>query len=462
MKKKIYSGLIITAYLLMLQGCAESPQEDIVVNKNDGTMEKAISEKKTESLNATIPQNYQDEFFVDANQIEVSVDAEILPIKEKIPVVRVRPHTITGEEAKKYAEVLFEGKKAYEFEAYTKSDFEEKILDLKKRISDQDVLVAEYGSREAANQVVEQLEKDIEAYEEQYRNAPEKAEKQECEWKFRSYDYYSEFPLPSIGESGYEGLEKTEQLIAKTDNSEGFVRILNITNRNETDYKLNYLSSYYEDEQAFVSGLPDRTITKDEAVEIGDRVVEALGFSDWKFSQYNVVKHTEQIFSLFYTPSYQGVQTLRGPLIDLKSDDLYAANYYYSEIGIGITNGEVTGVELISPMDVVRVENQDVETLPFEEVYRSFENQMQAQFTKTSIIDPEIPGIDDMEVEIRITKIQQGLFRIKKKDNSDEFLMVPVWSFYGTAVVDGGTWDEKEFVMINALDGSVINTNLGY
>ena len=462
MRKKIYFGFAAISCLLFLQGCAENPQEDIVVNKNEGTLEKAITKENEEETPRKISERYEDDFLIDAEQIEVSVDAEIQSADGALPVVRVKPHTINGEEAKAYADVLFEGQAAYEPEQNTKAEIEEKILELKERLSDQDAMIAEYGTREDAEQAAEQLEKEIAGYEAEYESAPEKAEKKKCEWKFHSYEYYSEFPLPSAGEAGYEGLEKTNQLIAKTDGADGFTRILDITNRDEEDYRLNYLSCYYEKEEDFVSSLPDREITKDEAVEIGDQLVEKLGFSDWKFYDYTVVKHTEQVFSLFYTPAYEGVQTLRGPIINVKSDDLYAANYYYSEIRIGITNGSVTSVELVSPMDVVKIENPDVETLPFEEIYQAFKNQMQAQFTKTTIIDPEIPGIDEMEMEIRITKIRQGLFRIKEKNNQDDFLVVPVWSFYGTAVVDDSTWTEQEFVMINALDGSVIDTNLGY
>ena len=43
MRKKFYFGFAAISCLLFLQGCAENPREDIVVNKNEGTLEKAIT-----------------------------------------------------------------------------------------------------------------------------------------------------------------------------------------------------------------------------------------------------------------------------------------------------------------------------------------------------------------------------------------------------------------------------------
>ena len=40
--------------------------------------------------------------------------------------------------------------------------------------------------------------------------------------------------------------------------------------------------------------------------------------------------------------------------------------------------------------------------------------------------------------------------------------MVPVWAFHGESYVNDSLWDEKDFVLVNALDGSIINPALGY
>ena len=119
-------------------------------------------------------------------------------------------------------------------------------------------------------------------------------------------------------------------------------------------------------------------------------------------------------------------------------------------------------LEMLSPMDIVNTENENVETLPFEEVYQSFVTHMNAQFTKSMILEATDPNIDTAKLEVKISEVNQGLFRIKEKNNEDEFLMVPVWAFHGESYVNDSLWDEKDFVLVNALDGSIINPALGY
>ena len=87
---------------------------------------------------------------------------------------------------------------------------------------------------------------------------------------------------------------------------------------------------------------------------------------NWQYAEYKT-SEAENIQNVMvtYTPSYESITAFQGPLIDLKAEDLYAANYYYSSLSIGFENGVLTSVELISPMDVVQIENENVETMEF-------------------------------------------------------------------------------------------------
>ena len=42
----------------------------------------------------------------------------------------------------------------------------------------------------------------------------------------------------------------------------------------------------------------------------------------------------------------------------------------------------------------------------------------------------------DSQVSVKTERIRQGLFRIKEKNNNDEFLIVPVWAFESTVYLD--------------------------
>lgn len=459
MKKNKYIFWLAFPICLALTGCAENPTEDIVVNKNEGKLEQAIQGENKKDSDASVPEKYTDQFQADGEKIEVSVDASVTGLEENKPVVRVKPHVITEEEAKQWADVLFEGATAYEPGEKSKTEIEDRILQLKERIGDQDKLLEDYGSQEEADRIKKELEEEIKEYEKQYASASDADEKIPCTWEFHPYGYYDDLPMPTSGDANYEGLDKTSQLIAQA-TVNGHQAMVEVDNREESDYRLNTQWFLYEDEQEWVKE-ETGTLSKEEAVKQADEIKNQLGMENWKYAEYKTSEaESIQNIMVTYTPSYENITAFQGPLIDLKSEDLYAANYYYSSLSIGFENGVLTSVELISPMDVVQIENENVETMDFEEIYQTFKKQAQAQFTESAFLDSD--ATETGTIQIEISEITEGLFRIKEKSNTEDFLMVPAWSFSGTLRVDGDDWGKQEFLMINGIDGSVINTSLGY
>ena len=459
MKKNKYIFWLAFPICLALTGCAENPTEDIVVNKNEGKLEQAIQGENKKDSDASVPEKYTDQFQADGEKIEVSVDASVTGLEENKPVVRVKPHVIMEEEAKQWADVLFEGATAYEPGEKSKTEIEDRILQLKERISDQDKLLEDYGSQEEADRIKKELEEEIKEYEKQYASASDADEKIPCTWEFHPYGYYDDLPMPTSGDANYEGLDKTSQLIAQA-TVNGHQAMVEVDNREESDYRLNTQWFLYEDEQEWVKE-ETGTLSKEEAVKQADEIKNQLGMENWKYAEYKTSEaESIQNIMVTYTPSYENITAFQGPLIDLKSEDLYAANYYYSSLSIGFENGVLTSVELISPMDVVQIENENVETMDFEEIYQTFKKQAQAQFTESAFLDSD--ATETGTIQIEISEITEGLFRIKEKSNTEDFLMVPAWSFSGTLRVDGDDWGKQEFLMINGIDGSVINTSLGY
>ena len=330
---------------------------------------------------------------------------------------------------------------------------------MKERISDQDKLLEDYGSQEEADRIKKELEEEIKEYEKQYASASDTDEKIPCTWEFHPYGYYDDLPMPTSGDANYEGLDKTSQLIAQA-TVNGHQAMVEVDNREENDYRLNTQWFLYEDEQEWIKE-ETGTLSKEEAVKQADEIKNQLGMENWKYAEYKA-SEAENIQNVMvtYTPSYESITAFQGPLIDLKSEDLYASNYYYSSLSIGFENGVLTSVELISPMDVVQIENENVETMDFEEIYQTFKKQAQAQFTESAFLDSD--ATETGKIQIEISEITEGLFRIKEKSNTEDFLMVPAWSFSGTLRVDGEDWGKQQFLMINGIDGSVINTSLGY
>ena len=110
------------------------------------------------------------------------------------------------------------------------------------------------------------------------------------------------------------------------------------------------------------------------------------------------------------------------------------------------------------PCGIVTMDNANVSLLPFEEVMQIF----QKQIFMNVYLDK---GYSET---MHITDIRFSYLRMKKR-NSEEFYLLPVWDFLGYCTDEetddalSRSWYENQsFLKINAIDGSIINRNVGY
>jgi len=458
--------------LFFIQGCQKSPEEDIVVNKNEGAMENAIAQSgNSENKDDNIPESYLDNFMTASNDLEIIVDAEVTAEGKPLPAIRVKPHEITSDELKLWADVLFEGKTAYEpVVMLTKAEIEQEILWRKQKINDKDALIEEhYGNEAEADSLIEYYESQIAGYEKDYETAPETYEKKESDWTFHPWSYYNTDASHWEGSDEAAQLDKTVVFKANVDNLNGHKATIDAYNRTEEDYQMHSLWFYYLDEEV-MGDITYKELSKEEATEMADEIKNELGLTEWEL--WDIRESTtdnECAYKLTYSPLYEGIPTLLGSNIDLQSEELYAANFYYELLEIRVINGIVRNVELTSPTEVVDVVNSNVEVISFEKAYELFKNQIQSEYSKSMFLEGSTEEDEELQewlentgFKIEITSIQQGLFRIKVKDNSEEFMMVPAWAFAGTTYMDGQALASGNLVVINAIDGSTINTDLGY
>ena len=156
---------IMVGILFLLSGCQVTPKEDIAVNKNDVGLESKILQSESTVDNDSLKRNshWEDKWITDVDDISIALDADVETLGEKYSVVRVLPHDITSDEVKEWADVLFEGNKAYEPETVmTKNEIEESILKFKQKLNNKDELISEYGSEEEADRTISYYEKWIE------------------------------------------------------------------------------------------------------------------------------------------------------------------------------------------------------------------------------------------------------------------------------------------------------------
>ena len=95
---------------------------------------------------------------------------------------------------------------------------------------------------------------------------------------------------------------------------------------------------------------------------------------------------------------------------------------------------------------------------PFREIRDTFEKMVVIENAPDSA---EGEG-ETQNVSVEVTDVRLIYTRISEKDSFNTGLVVPVWNFEGTVTDESGAQNKGTVLSINAIDGSVINQELGY
>ena len=481
---------------MLLCGCQATPESTVVASKNDGTLEAALENTIDEGPNEAAANTetvadttgtmedtraeaytYTESFTSTDGNITYNVSIELPATDKDLPVLQVTPHTITSEETETIASAIFGDAEFYEYSTErSKSVIEEEILKLKQHISDRDALVAYYGgNEETADEVVADFESRIATLETLYETASETVEPTECNWQFHSESYYAN-PEWDLSYDDY-----TQELKAMVW-IDGTPYVYDVYNRNAGDYRIHSVFTYIDDalislsEKYRADEITDSEITA--FLDMTDSILEQMGMGDWEIEDYSLGEwedngRTVRTLTVQVSPVYNGIKMLNIPQLEnLKSDDAYASNYYYEKISCVFSGGKLIDFEYDAPLDVVNVVNPAVSILSEDEIIASFKKQM----TLDDITGYQIEGIPEelldqvpqvTNVAATVDGVELGLARTRIKNNESDFYLLPAYLFRGSVNLtfsDGSTElvNDTIFAVVNAVDGTVINTELGY
>ena len=81
--------------------------------------------------------------------------------------------------------------------------------------------------------------------------------------------------------------------------------------------------------------------------------------------------------------------------------------------------------------------------------------------------DDNDDGIQLTALEMLVDEVEFGLTRIRIANNTTDFYLVPAYTFRGTRTMIYShdfreSYNNETILVINAIDGTIINTELGY
>jgi hypothetical protein len=146
----------------------------------------------------------------------------------------------------------------------------------------------------------------------------------------------------------------------------------------------------------------------------------------------------------------------------------YVGDWEYESFEILINDDGVLTFEWWSPLDITETVVENSALMPFERIREIFEQRLRDTY------EPRAKEDYVVDMTINVTRVSLELQRIAEQDSIENGLLVPAWNFYGTMFErNKGEGDEiyenkngfdvpQPLLTVNAVDGSVIDTGMGY
>lgn len=403
-----------------------------------------------------------------------------------MPVIEVVPYMFTGKDVKEVVSAIF-GEEVIFYDLGPESERQLSKDEIQKKIR----ALSPYSSKEALRWLmgeeytVEKIKKRIEEYTLQYDLAPDENPHIECDWTFRSGDYY--WDLDDEG-------NKNNYIIASAvfNNIDYYVRA---QVHNEGDYTQSIIKiglgdgnddTYVESTADLVNLCSSDKPTQeqiDTAKTKAQRILEKMSFGE-----FTVAETFIDIRMFGDTPAYsirveavpifEGTAVLFGDISKTNGNkDLYTSSYPVSQIQFFFsTNGDLVGFNMHSLTEVKEVKQSRVVTIPFDKLIEQAEFHLQLYDAKAmdafagnaQMLELTTGrSIDTMNCKVEISEMDYGLARFPVA-NSNSFYYAPAAIFRGsidycdreTGAVLTGTGNPygariQTLVAINAVDGTV-------
>lgn len=178
----------------------------------------------------------------------------------------------------------------------------------------------------------------------------------------------------------------------------------------------------------------------------------------------------DKFYLLTFKPMYYDI-----PLLEANNrfsqEVQYVFPFGFEKIEVRVSNDSIAEFRWINPTEISSIINENVRLLSFDKIIEIAENHMQLKYNLSTIAPVWIESPtynEDLSRyyggEIVINEIRLGLGGVSAYNNVNEFMLIPVWNFYGGYEVYGNDTsdDVKEelnvpFLSINAVDGSIID-----
>lgn len=469
MKKKTMRMLSAALAVTLLSGCGAAQTNTPAETSVNQAMLLEKSAQPQESA-YTFPEKFTGDWTGQEGKLTIHADAQVVAeLGTALPTATVEPREFTQEDVDNLLKVLLKGEPLYGY-TQTKQECQDSI-----DYANSDKW---HGDPDAPEQTPEELEERrqgiIAYYTEKMKTAPEEK--------------------PVI-HGFYDSDEPNE--VSGTATVDGIKWCVSIWN-NLGDFFTN-ASIIREDYKYRDYDIPLPEASKEEAVAQGNALMQELGFDNFVLvdaQQWSPqLPKDNGVWRLYYAPSVNGfpVSGARQDTTQTHDGTVYQDCWYWCYAASEESNPDTVAWELeniyldvgkdgilsfdwTAPSTQPVVQQPQSALLPFEEI-ASIANTMLPEV----IVGPKETPLTQLDqyngfetrMDVDITKVSLSLMRIRDK-GSLQGTIVPVWDFWGTSdwydaepnaygyQEKGMNYEYRPMLTLNAVDGTVVNRQLGY
>ena len=503
--------IIMNITILLLTSCQMTPGDTTVKSKNQDTYIDIINSAEVNNDDSQeyiandiekylYEEVWNSNYRTQVNDFTVKINAQVIvPDTNDFPVYKIEPQKITQEQVDLFINKVFgENAMLYSHDdrtLVTKSEYEAIILDYQRILAQEVPKIVDSEEREKQRNF---YESHIKHYLKLMESAPDEREKLLYDVTF-SNDWLVEEILsqkldPSAPEeertSWDKDLEQEAERIKKynteaisfdvqKDNDIIYVDI----RRSDKKYQnyFGYYSSRYKD---CILSESDKNIEElstafESAKEIAQNFVSYLGVNYMTISNSMLGNYRNEYYCYVFIFTRNVNNTFVTYACNNISGNEYSEPWPYESIVIMVDDEGVSVMHWQSPLSQVTSKiTNDAPLLEFEKIKKITEQQIEIDNLQYKWAEKMSSGAEIKSVELQIDKIVLGYMRIKSAELSGTYNLVPVWDFFGhekvCVDVNGSEYNfvssdrdnfgnyKHSYLTINAIDGTIIDRNIGY
>lgn len=461
--KKAVSLLLALLLLLVLSACQATPEEAIVVAKDqEKFLEQAQASAdalETELAEAKELPRIQMEF--SGENLSVTVDAEAEIPEGNVPIVQVESVDFTQEWVDTFWNALVGDAPMYGLPDMTKEEISEYLAELRN------ALINTTGEEERKI-----IEADIAEKEKLYETASETYEpvRVDSTLKEVAITNYRGETVSSVytGVSAKEDpLNNSKKCFEVTNNyvKDGAPEYRNALMEYSTSYSTYQYYENYENEVLLTdeTTIPEQALNLKIAPEIARETVEQLiadTNAPFGVGTIKLVKNELGLYA-YLIECYRVINGIPCAIVtgETETAEEYSKRWVYENFKVVVGNDGIIGLRWNAPLNVGEEVLENTAKLSSEEILKIFEKMMPMMYQPLQ----EETGTHTVKFEIDQVKLE--LVRVLRENANEEGMLIPVWSFYGAKT---DSWNESEYterdcwLMVNAVDGSIVDRTKGY